>query len=459
VVALVSIALCTAIIYPLKQVAPVVSLSVVYLLAVFLVSAYWGLALGIATGVGSAAAFNYFHLPPVGQFTIRGSANWVALATFVVVAILASSLAEAARARAREAVERRREADLAAELARVLLRAERLDDAVLLAARRLTDRLELPSAAIELRSVPGNERRRAFPLQDGSTRLGTLLVPADLPEAKRRRLQERIVPALEALLIAALERETLRGQVVDTAALRQTDIAKTAVLRSVSHDLRTPLTAIAAAGDSIALPGLDAAQRDELAAVIREESTRLTRLVENLLDLSRLEAGAAKPRVDWCSLPEVLADAAAEVPGEGQLQLAIDDDLPLIRADAVQLERAFANVMENARRYSNGHPVSVRARAVGARILVRIVDRGPGIPPAERERVFEPFYEAGHGPDERRGSGLGLAITRGFVEANGGRVWVESLPGQGTSLVFEFPVVASEAGPAMAEPAVSPASP
>jgi two-component system sensor histidine kinase KdpD len=456
VVALLSIAACTAIIYPLKQVAPVVSLGVVYLLAVFLVSAYWGLALGIATGLGSAAAFNYFHIPPVGQFTIRGSANWVALATFVVSAVLASSLAEAARARAREAVERRREADLAAELARVLLRAERLDDAVLLAARLLTERLDLPSAAIELRSVPGDDRRVAFALRDGDRPLGTLVLPADQPEAKLRRLHERIVPALEALLIAALERETLLGEVVETAALRQTDIAKTALLRSVSHDLRTPLTAIAAAGESIGLPGLDPAQRDELAAVIREESARLARLVENLLDLSRLEAGAAKPRVDWCSLPEVLAEAAAEIPGEGQLQLVVDPELPLIRADAVQLERAFANVMENARRYSNGHPVSVRARAVGTRILVRIVDRGPGIPPAERERVFEPFYEAGRSPAERRGSGLGLAITRGFVEANGGRVWVESLPGQGTSFVFEFPAVESGTGPALAVPVGSP---
>jgi two-component system, OmpR family, sensor histidine kinase KdpD len=112
-----------------------------------------------------------------------------------------------------------------------------------------------------------------------------------------------------------------------------------------------------------------------------------------------------------------------------------------VRADAAQLERAFANVLENASRYSGGHPVSLRARAVGPRVVVRVVDRGPGIPSAQRERVFEPFYRAGTAGTGHRGSGLGLAIARGFVEANGGTIAVESLPGQGTTFVVELPNV------------------
>ena len=201
-----------------------------------------------------------------------------------------------------------------------------------------------------------------------------------------------------------------------------------------------------------------------MAAVIQEETRRLSRLVDNLLDLSRLEAGAAEPRRDWTSVDEVAAAPDA-------FALSIDRDLPLVSVDPVQMERAFVNVLENARRHSGGYPVSVRARAVrslahargrpvatgggsglgsaetreeqgpaGDRVIVRVVDRGPGIPPAQLERVFEPFYRAGTAAGGHRGSGLGLAIARGFTEANGGTLHVESLPGQGAAFVFELPL-------------------
>jgi two-component system sensor histidine kinase KdpD len=145
--------------------------------------------------------------------------------------------------------------------------------------------------------------------------------------------------------------------------------------------------------------------------------------------------------VEWCSVEEVVLAAVDDVAqAPGTFALAIAHDLPLIRADAAQLERAFANLLENSARHAGGHPVSVRARAVGSRILVRIVDRGPGVPAAEQERIFEAFHRAPGDSNGHRGSGLGLAIVRGFVEANGGRVWVESLPGQGATFVVELPV-------------------
>jgi two-component system sensor histidine kinase KdpD len=439
------VALCTLIVYPLKHVAPVVSLSVVYLPAVLIVSVTWGGWLGVVTAVLSAAALNFFHIDPVGHFAIRKSSNWVALVAFLVVAGLASSVAEVTRARTREADARRREADLAAEMARLLLRGDDLATALPTAAARLAQALELSSAAIEMEAVEGDERRIAFALRDGTSRLGTLLVGADTSEASLRRLQERVVPALEALLSAALERESLLGGVVETAALRRADTVKTALLRAVSHDLRTPLTAISAAGEAVASPTLSPAERAEMAAVIQEEARRLSRLVDNLLDLSRLEAGAAEPRRDWTSIEELIRAALSELAaGAEEFTLSIDRELPLVRVDSVQMERAFVNVLENARRHSGGHPVSVRARAVrgrsGDRVIVRIVDRGPGIPPAQLDRVFEPFYRAGTAASGHRGSGLGLAIARGFTEASGGTLHVESLPGQGASFVFELPL-------------------
>jgi two-component system sensor histidine kinase KdpD len=478
IVALTAVALCTLIIYPLKDVAPVVSLSVVYLPAVLVVSITWGAWLGVATAVVSAGAFNFFHLPPVGEFTIRDSSNWVALVAFLVVAAIASSVAEITRARTRDAQERRREADLAAEMARLLLRGNSLAESLPTAAARLAQTLELNSAAIEMEAIEGDERTIAFPLREGTRRLGTLLVGGDTSEASLRRLQERVVPALEALLSAALERETLLGGVVETASLRRADTVKTALLRAVSHDLRSPLTAISAAGAAVGSASLSAPEREEMAAVIQEEARRLSRLVDNLLDLSRLEAGAAEPRREWTSIEELIRSAVAEVSVSGEdFTLSIDGELPLVMLDGVQMERAFVNVLENARRHCGGHPVSVRARAVrslagaraaaapdgdgerseaerprGDRVIVRIVDRGPGIPPAQLERVFEPFYRAGSPGGGHRGSGLGLAIARGFTESNAGSLHVESLPGQGATFVFEFPLQCLGGEPAPGAP-------
>jgi two-component system, OmpR family, sensor histidine kinase KdpD len=463
VVALGAVALCTAIVYPLKHIAPVASLTVVYLPAVLVVSLIWGAWLGFAAGLAAALAFNFFHLPPLGQLTISDSSNWVALAAFGVVAGFSSSVAEVTRGRAREAAARRVEADLAAGLARLLLRGGSLEEALPTAAARLAQTLELNSAAIQMAAVEGDERTVAFALCEGDRRLGTLLVGADTPPASLRRLRERVVPALEDVLSAALERDTLLGEVVETAALRRADTVKTALLRAVSHDLRSPLTAISTAGEAVSSSLLSAHEREELATVIGEETRRLSRLVDNLLDLSRLEVGAAEPRYEWTSVEELIRAALRELgAGPEDFVLSIDRELPLVRLDAAQMERAFVNVLENARRHSAGHPVSVRTRAVrglpratprangaargeaqparGERMIVRVVDRGPGIPAPQLERVFEPFYRAGTAASAHRGSGLGLAIARGFTEANGGTLHVESLPGQGATFVFQLPL-------------------
>ena len=433
-----ALAVTTALLYPLSEIAPPLSLGVLYLLAVLLVSTVWGLRLGLATGVVATLAFNFFHIAPTGRFTIAEAENWVALLVFLVAAVVASTLSELARVRAQEAEMRRREADLAAELARLLLGTPEPEHALGPAAQRIAEALQVDSAAIVLEPVEGDARHAAVPLMNGEQRLGTLVVPT----AAAATVRERVAPALEALLAAALERETLVREVVETSALRRSDEIKTAVLRTVSHDLRSPLTAIVAAAEALAAHSIDEEDRVELADAVVVESRRLSRLVDQLLDLSRLQAGVVAPREDWASLEEIVR-AAVEDTGasEDAVRLAIAPDLPLIRVDATQLRRALANLIENALRHGGGEPVSVRARVSGGRILMRVVDRGPGIPPAEHERIFAPFYRGSGAAGG--GSGLGLSIVRGLVEANGGHVGVESLPGQGSSFVVDLPLPAA----------------
>jgi two-component system, OmpR family, sensor histidine kinase KdpD len=441
-VAALSVAVATAAISALKTVAPVVSLSVVYLPAVLLVSVYWGFLLGLGTSLASAAAFNFFHIPPVGRFTISDSRNWVALAAFVLVAAVVSAMADLARSRAVEAEQRRAEADLAAGLARELLAGEDTRAALRSTAHRVSEALATPSAAIELGAVqvPG---RLAEPLRssDGE-QLATLLLPPELPSETVEHLRAHVVPSLQALVAIALHRDAVQAEAVETAALRRSDDLKTALLRSVSHDLRSPVTAILTAGHALRMESLSEQDRVELSAAVVEEGERLSTLIDKLLDLSRLQSGRAQSQPDWISVEEVLLAVRDALPiPNSDVRLSITGEIPPVRADATQLQQVFSNLLENAWRYSSGRPVSVRVRSAGGQVIVRIVDQGPGIPPAEQERIFEPFYRgAPAGGSEWKGSGLGLAIAKGFVEANGGTISVDSLPGQGTSFMVGLPV-------------------
>jgi len=351
-----AVAVGTLLVYPLKSVAPVVSLGIVYLPAILLISIVWGLRLGLLASVASALAFNFFHLPPLHRFTIADEENWVALAAFAIAAILSSTVAGLARSRATEAERGREEADR----------------------------------------------------------------------------------ALAELAALTRERDRMQAEAVEAEALRRSDELKTALLRSISHDLRTPLTSMIAGGSALGSESLTAGERAELSEAIVGEGKRLSHLVENLLDMSRLEAGKAEPRREPIDLAEVVDAACEGVAGRASIRLAVDPDLPMVEADAAQLERAFANLLENAVRYGNGRPVSVRSRLVGGKIVVRVVDQGPGIPESEWQRIFEPFQRGGSDV-ANAGSGLGLAIAKGFIEANGGEIAIESLPGQGTSFIVTFP--------------------
>lgn len=229
--------------------------------------------------------------------------------------------------------------------------------------------------------------------------------------------------------------QTQRLLALQNEQLLEADKLKDEFVALISHDLRTPLTSIIAGGAALGSTSTTAEERAELSAAIVAEGGRLSRLVENLLDMSRLEAGKAEPHREQTDLGEVIEGARDAVADSPLVRLSLSAGLPTVQADPSQLERAFANLLENAIRHGGGRPVRVTSRRIGGKIAVRVVDQGPGIPESERRRIFEPFQ---HGETASAGSGLGLAIAKGFVEANGGEIEVESLPGQGSSFVVSF---------------------
>ena len=253
---------------------------------------------------------------------------------------------------------------------------------------------------------------------------------------------DRVIQALSNLIALAQERTRVADTAAEQEATRRADVAKTAIMHAISHDLRTPLTAISTAAGALREPGLSEEDREELAAVVGTESDRLERMVSDLLDLSRIEAGAVNPQTDWCDLRDTIARAAEHVRaqrGDFPVEIDLADDLPLVRADAAQIERVFTNLIDNAAKFSpNGKPVEVRGICSNGRVTIRVVDHGRGVPAAQQAQIFKPFVR---GRDAQPGSGLGLAICRGFVEANGGRIALQSRGRDGAAFAVSFPAV------------------
>jgi two-component system sensor histidine kinase KdpD len=413
-----AVALVTAAIALLKPHVPVLSLGVLYLFAVLPIAVVWGLELAIAVSVASMLAFNWFLLPPRHTFQLRDGANWLALAVFLVTAVVVSALAAHARRRRDDAEQRRREADVLAEAAGDLLRGTELSAELEKLAQLTAGVLGVRTARIELGVQP-----HGVPIEINRRRVATLVVDEALDPAIARRF----LPALAALLAVAVGRAALEAEALEAEALRRTDVVKTALLRSVSHDLRSPLTAIRASAEAMgsAELQLDAVDRAALVAAIREEAERLDRVVANLLDASRLEAGAVETHRELWSVEELVGQALDSVRADaGRIIVEVGDDLPPVNVDAGQVERAIANLISNALRFSpKGSPVVVRVEQGATELRIHVVDRGPGIAAEERGAIFQPFHRG-----EGGGSGLGLAIARGFAEANGGRLWTQEDP-------------------------------
>jgi two-component system, OmpR family, sensor histidine kinase KdpD len=435
-----AVAVVTGAVYALRPAAPVLSLGVLYLFAVLPIAAIWGLWFGVAVSVVSMLAFNWLFLPPRHTFHLAESEDWVALAVYLVTAVSVSALAARARRRAAEAEQQRREAAFAAAVSALLLGRPSVEPQLAEIAVRTADLLGVSHCWIELGSVREPDAdERAYELVAGGRHLGRVYV--DAAGASGEALTSRVLAVLSSLLATAIEREELS----------RSDATKTAVLRSVSHDLRSPLTAIATASEMLTDPGelLSATDRVELLASIREQARRLDRLVANLLDLSRLEAGAASPVLELWSVDELVGRSLEAIGADSdRVVVSLPAECPAVRVDAAQLERVLVNLVENALRYSSpADPVEVKAAVADGEVVVSVVDRGPGLTPAERESVFEPFSR-GQGAAEQ-GSGLGLAIARGFAALNGARLWVDSVPGRGATFSLALPAVEIDAGVAV----------
>jgi two-component system sensor histidine kinase KdpD len=266
-------------------------------------------------------------------------------------------------------------------------------------------------------------------------------------------IRRRFLPALASLLAVAVERERLAREAVEAEALRRSDTIKTAVLQAVSHDLRSPLTAVVTAVETLRSPSLrlQPDDREALLDTIATEAGRLGRLVRDLLDLSRLQAGAARSNREIWTVDELVGQALADLGPDGErVRVTLPTDLPPVATDAAQLRRVLANLIENALKFSpEQERVTVRATATRKEVIVRVVDCGPGIDQSKLDQVFEPFWRADT-TGRVGGSGVGLAIAKGFTEANGGRIWAESRPGQGACFAVALPLAPVPAAAATA---------
>jgi two-component system, OmpR family, sensor histidine kinase KdpD len=441
-----SVALLTAVtgaIELLKGHVPVLSLGVLYLFAVLPVAVVWGLGYAIPVSIAGMAAFNFLFLPPLHTFTLADSSNWFALAVFLVTAVVVSELAARSRRQARESA-------FLAEIATSLLRRGEVSGELARIAAEAARALQVERARIEIdeHTAPASEAEERFPLVVEGRSVGTIYL--ERPRQRGAATRRRLLSALTSLLGVAIDRERLAREALEAETLRRSDAMKTAVLRAVSHDLRTPLMAILTSASALAREDLELGREDrgELAATILAEAGRLDRLVANLLDLSRLQAGAAQPEPDIWAVDDLIVQALDEVGEPGRrVEVAFPEESPTVRADADQIERVLVNLIENALKYSPAdEPVRVQVTPTASDVLIRVVDHGPGIAGADRERIFEPFQRAAT-DGAVRGAGLGLAIARGFADANGGRVWAESQEGQGSTFVLALPLAGNESQP------------
>ena len=426
-----------------------------YLLVVTGAAAAGGLGPGItAAGLGFLA-FDLLFLQPYHHVIVDDAQDYLSLAVYLLVAVVVSLLVAASERRRAQAERRERETRMLFDLSTSLVAHGSLEDTLRGVVGTVRSLFDLAGCAIVLTSgdslhlaavdgqVPGDQDERV-PMRSGEHVVGALVVVAGGPGSSEfGEAERRVLAAFANQAALAVERGQQEEQRNRALALQETDRLRTALLNSVSHDLRTPLASIKASASSLVDPEVrwSDAERDEFLTTINTEVDRLTRLVHNLLDMSRIEAGALDPRLVESSLAEVVGPVVRRARAASRQRVDVDvpDELAPVLVDPVRLDQVLTNLLDNARGYAPGSPVQVVARQAGDSVELRVVDHGPGIPVPERERVFDQFYrlEGGKRPE---GTGMGLAVCRGIVQAHGGSLRVETTPGGGATFVLTLPL-------------------
>ncbi|MGA4960694.1 DUF4118 domain-containing protein [Streptomyces pseudogriseolus] len=408
-----------------------------------------GLLPALASAVVGSLLLNWFFTPPVHTLTIADPQNIVAIVVFVGLAVAVASVVDLAARRTHQAARLRAESEILSFLAGNVLRGETgLEDLL----ERVRETFGMESAALLERTgenAPWTCAGSVGPRPATTPDDGDVDVPVG--DHMALSLRGRVLPAADRRVLAAfaaqaavvLDRQRLKGEADRAEELAEGNRIRTALLAAVSHDLRTPLAGIKAAVTSLRSDDVEWSEEDEaeLLEAIEEGADRLDQLVGNLLDMSRLQTGTVTPVLRETDLDEVVPMALGGVP-EDSVELDIPETLPMVHVDRGLLERAVANVVENAVNHSPpGEKALVSASALGDRVELRVVDRGPGVPDEAKERIFEPFQRYGDSP-RGVGIGLGLAVARGFIEAVRGTVHAEDTPGGGLTMVLSVPMAA-----------------
>ena len=442
----------------------------IFLVAVIVVALVGGFVPALLAAVAGSLLLNYYFTPPIHKFTIAEANNVLALGVFVVVALLVSSVVDLAAKRTRQAARASAESQLLATTAGSVLRGERavtavlervreafgMDSVTLLECHAGPDGRTPPAPVSEWRAVAhSGEPALATPEEADvevpiTETLALALRGPAVPATDRR-----VLGAFAAYAAVALDQQRLAAQAEAARPIAEADRMRTALLAAVSHDLRTPLASAKAAVTSLRSPDIAWADedRDELLATADESLDRLAHLVDNLLDMSRLQAGALSIFPRPAGLEEIVARALDDLgPASREIVVEIADSLPEVRVDPAILERVIVNLTTNALRYSPaGQPPLLTASALGDRVELRVADRGPGIPEPDRGRVFVPFQRLGD-TDNTTGVGLGLALSRGLTEAMGGTLEPEETPGGGLTMVLSLPAAPVPEHPGQGDP-------
>lgn len=441
------------------------AIALVFLIAVLFASAYWGLRYAVVLSIVATACFNFFFLPPLFTFTIADPQNWVALVAFLVTALVAGNLSERARREAEDAKRRRHEVERLYALSQQLLTTENLASLLNALPNIVTETFSLSGAALFVtdraavyRSGPGVDFDEET-LRTVATR-GELVMQDEKPSYVSLRVGVKTVGALAvaggnlsresleaigSLAGLAIERARAVEQVTLHRAAQESDRLRTALLDSVTHEFRTPLTSIKASVSSLlTTPSLSNDERKELLTVIDEETDRLNRLVGEASEMAQLDSGMVKLDLkphDIADAIDSALEATRHLLQKHKVEVNLASGLPPVTMDVERIREVITHLLENAGKYSPaGTTVTVTAERQARNIVVSVADHGPGIDSFEQPLIFEKFYRGRNQQYAAHGTGMGLAIAKVIVEAHGGTIGVVSQLGSGSVFSFTLPL-------------------